>query len=378
MARNSAPLATKSVSQFNSTTAPTPPSTVTSTAPSCASRPARLAAPANPLVRSQSLAASMSPPVSWSAVLQSSIPAPVCFRSAAMSLAEISAIAPASALGRGLDGRRVGGRALGRSVASRVRRRRRWLPLRVTEPRLALLLRLGGFPAGAALLVGLAALLLGIGRRRLLLGLGGGLPALLLGEDAALLDGVGDDAAHERGGADGVVVAGDHVVDDVRVAVGVDHGDDRDAETVGLGHRDVLLLGVDHEDGVRQLLEVADAAEVALELREVARDLQGFFLRHLRRLARLDQTLQLAQLRDPRVDSLEVRERPAQPAVVDVRLAAALGLLLNRLLRLLLGPDEQDRPAVLDGAADEPVGGVDPLERLLQIDDVDAVALAED
>ena len=78
------------------------------------------------------------------------------------------------------------------------------------------------------------------------------------------------------------------------------------------------------------------------------------------------------------MDGLEVGERPAQPAVVDVRLAAALGLVLDRLLGLLLGADEQDRPAVLDGAADEPVGGVDPLEGLLQIDDVDAVALAED
>ena len=59
------------------------------------------------------------------------------------------------------------------------------------------------------------------------------------------------DAAHEVGGADGVVVAGDHVVDDVGVAVGVDDRDHRDAEAVGLGDRDVLLLRVDHEDRAR-------------------------------------------------------------------------------------------------------------------------------
>src|SRR5437763_15731399 len=104
-----------------------------------------------------------------------------------MSLAEISATARASALGRRLDGVRFGGRALGRPVARRVRGRRRRLPLRVAETRLALLLRLGGFTAGAALCVGLTALLLGLRRRCLLLGLGGGLPALLLPAAAARL-----------------------------------------------------------------------------------------------------------------------------------------------------------------------------------------------
>src|SRR5918995_1190773 len=378
--RKSVPFATKSVSQFSSTTAPVPSSTTTSTAPSCAARPARFAAPARPWARSQPLAASRSPSVASSARLQSSMPAPVCLRSAAMSLAEISAIASALArgrLGRLLRDRLGGGRALGRPVAGGVRGRRRLL-LRVAQSRLALLLGLGGFPGGPPLRVGLAALFLRVGRGRLLLGLGGRLAALLLGEDAALLDGVGDDAAHERGGPDGVVVAGNDVVNDVRVAVRVDHGDDRDAEAVGLGHRDVLLLGVDHEDRVRQPLEAADAAKVPLELREIPGDLQRFFLGHLRRLARLDETLELTQLRDARVDRLEVRERPAQPAVVDVRHATALGLVLDRLLGLLLGADEQDRAAALDGAPDEPVRGVDPLEGLLQIDDVDAVALTED
>ena len=49
----------------------------------------------------------------------------------------------------------------------------------------------------------------------------------------------------------GVVVAGDQVLDQVRVAVGVDHGDDGDPELVGLGDRNVFADGVDHKDGVR-------------------------------------------------------------------------------------------------------------------------------
>src|SRR5690606_13151790 len=50
----------------------------------------------------------------------------------------------------------------------------------------------------------------------------------------------------------------------------------------------------------------------------------------------------------------------------------------DRLLRLLLRADEQDGSAVGDGLLDELVGTVDVRQRLLEVDDVDAVALGED
>ena len=78
------------------------------------------------------------------------------------------------------------------------------------------------------------------------------------------------------------------------------------------------------------------------------------------------------------VHRLEVGEHAAEPTLVDVGHADALGLLLDRLLRLALGADEQDRAAAGDGVLDELVAGVDVGERLLQVDDVDAVALGED
>src|SRR4029077_8854669 len=49
----------------------------------------------------------------------------------------------------------------------------------------------------------------------------------------------------------------------------------------------------------------------------------------------------------------------------------------DRLLRLLLGADEQHCPAMGDGLFDELVRLVDKGERLLQVDDVDAVAVGE-
>src|SRR5690349_16696468 len=65
---------------------------------------------------------------------------------------------------------------------------------------------------------------------------------------ATLDAGLGHLGGEELDGADGVVVARDDEVDAVRVAVGVHHADDGDAEAVGLVHGDVLLLRVDDED----------------------------------------------------------------------------------------------------------------------------------
>src|ERR1019366_3616254 len=54
------------------------------------------------------------------------------------------------------------------------------------------------------------------------------------------------------------------------------------------------------------------------------------------------------------------------------------GVAGHRVLRLLLCPDEEDGAPVGDQIANEAVGHVDPLQRLIEVDDVDAVALTED
>jgi len=74
----------------------------------------------------------------------------------------------------------------------------------------------------------------------------------------------------------------------------------------------------------------------------------------------------------------EVREHAAEPTLVDIRHADPLGLLLDRFLSLLLGAHEKHRAAVGDGLLDELVRPVDVGQRLLQVDDVDAVAFGKD
>src|SRR4029079_18709887 len=91
-----------------------------------------------------------------------------------------------------------------------------------------------------------------------------------------------------------------------------------------------------------------------------------------------DHAVELLHLRDAGVHGLEVGEHHTEPAEVHVRHAATLGLRSDGLLGLLLRADEQDRAAVGHGLAHEPVGRVDPLQALLEIDDVDPVALTED
>ncbi len=162
------------------------------------------------------------------------------------------------------------------------------------------------------------------------------------------------------------------------IAVRVDDGDDRDAELVRLGDADVLLLGVEDEDRLGQLLHVADALQVALELLELAPDDERFLLRHGLEVAGCAHALVLLHLLHALRDRLEVGEHAAEPALVDVGHAALLGVRPDRILRLLLRADEQDRAVVRDEIPHERIRGLDPGQRLLQIDDVDAVALAED
>ncbi len=72
------------------------------------------------------------------------------------------------------------------------------------------------------------------------------------GERAAFDHRVGDLGGEQPDGAQRVVVARNHVIHFVRIAVGVDHGDHRDAQLARFLHRDRFLVRIDHEQHVRQ------------------------------------------------------------------------------------------------------------------------------
>jgi hypothetical protein len=184
------------------------------------------------------------------------------------------------------------------------------------------------------------------------------------GDEPTLLHRVGDDPAHQAAGSDGVVVTGNDVLDQVGIAVGIDDRDDGQAELVGLRDRDVLLLGVDYEDCLREPGHASNAAQVPVQLLELSAQDEGFLLRHGLEVAGRPHTVVLLHLADTTGDGAEVGEHAAEPPLVDVRHAALGGVGRDRILGLLLGPDEEDVPAVGDQIAYEGVGGVDPFQRL--------------
>ena len=142
--------------------------------------------------------------------------------------------------------------------------------------------------------------------------------------------------------------------------------------------REVLLVGVDDPDRRRHLGHVADTAEAALQLVLLAGQHQDFLLGATLEATGLLHGLELLEALQALVHGGEVGEHAAQPALVHVRHADAGRLVGDGLLRLLLGADEHDRSAVGDGLLDELVRLVDVGQRLLQVDDVDAVAVGED
>ena len=144
------------------------------------------------------------------------------------------------------------------------------------------------------------------------------LDALLAG-----LDPGGDRLDDQRARADRVVVAGDHVVGLVRIAVRVDERDHRQAEPPRLAHRELLLAQVDDEDRVGLAAHVGDAAEVRLELLELGRHRDALLRGQQVELRLLRQRAQLVQPLDAVGDRAPVREQAAEPAVVDVRHADA-------------------------------------------------------
>src|SRR5690606_36466400 len=128
---------------------------------------------------------------------------------------------------------------------------------------------------------------------------------------AAADHGISHGAHVQLDGTDGVVVTRDDVVDAFRAAVGIDDADDRNAQLVGFGDGDALVVDVDHEQRVRQAAHVLDAAQAAIQLFQVAGAHQGFFLGQLGEGAVLGLGFQLGQALDRSTDGLVVGQHAA-------------------------------------------------------------------
>ena len=140
----------------------------------------------------------------------------------------------------------------------------------------------------------------------------------------------------------------------------------------------MLLAGVNHEHGRGQLLHFLDTAKVLFKLLLLGLELDNFLLGQQIEVAVGFHLLDLAQLVDAALNGLEVGQHAAQPTLVDIEHFAALGFLLDGFLGLLLGAYEQHGAAFHGQIADEVISLIDLLNGLLQVNNVDAVALGED
>src|SRR6478672_3009490 len=126
------------------------------------------------------------------------------------------------------------------------------------------------------------------------------------------------------------------------------------------------------------LVSTTQTADAALELVLLAGQHQDFLLGATLEATGLLHRLELLEALQPLVHGGEVGEHAAQPTLVHVGHADAGRLLGDGFLSLLLRADEHDAAAMGDSLLDELVRLVDVGQRLLQVDDVDAVAVGED
>src|SRR5436309_181994 len=193
----------------------------------------------------------------------------------------------------------------------------------------------------------------------------------------SLDDAVGDPGSEQLDRTDGVVVAGDHVIDRLRITVRVHDGHDRQTQLAGLVDRYPLPLRVYHEQGVGQARHPLDTGQPLLQAGPLLLEACQLLLGLVLRLLVGSQLLQLGEPLDALAQRVEVRESAAQPAGVDIGHPAAGRFLRDRLLRLPLRPYEEDRLPLRGLLDDEARGRAELLQCPLQVDDVDAVALAE-
>ena len=141
----------------------------------------------------------------------------------------------------------------------------------------------------------------------------------------------------------------------------------------------MLLLRINDPDRLRNLRDIADTAEVLLQLVLLTREHKQLLLGETGagNLVKVH-GLELLEPGNALRDGLEISEHSPKPTLVDIGHANASGLLNDGLLGLLLRADEKNLATLGDSLLDEGICLVNVGQRLVQVNDVDAVTLGED
>ena len=165
---------------------------------------------------------------------------------------------------------------------------------------------------------------------------------------------VGDGVCEHANGADGVVVAGNQIIDRIRVAVRIGDGHDRDIQLVGFVHGDRFAARIDHEHDGRQLIHIAQTAQAPFQLDEFLLQQLPLFFRHAGPGVFLVHFLEFFKRVDALFNGDHVGQRAAQPTIVDVVTTGPFGLFGDDVGRLFLRTDENHLAALGRGGRSPP------------------------
>jgi len=149
-------------------------------------------------------------------------------------------------------------------------------------------------------------------------------------------------------------------------------------QLVGLDDGQFFAHHIDDKEHVGQVRHRAQAADAVIQAYEFLAQQQGFLLGQTFQLAARIAVFQILHVLHTLADRAEVGERATEPAGGDEGHAAAFSFAADRFLRLFLGAHEENQSTLAHCVAHDLVGVVDLPHGLLEVDDVDAVALRED
>jgi len=172
--------------------------------------------------------------------------------------------------------------------------------------------------------------------------------------------------------ADGVVVAWNREIDFGRIGVGIDDGDDRDAEATSFGDGDGLASRVNDDDGVRFFLKVANAAKVAEEFFAFTAEGGEFLFGHGFEFRLFLDVFEVTKAFNGFANGGGVGEHAAEPTVVDVVLSGCFCSFADGVLCLAFAADEKDLFVFADEVGKEVGCFIELLDSFLEVDDVDS------
>ncbi len=193
----------------------------------------------------------------------------------------------------------------------------------------------------------------------------------------AFNDSISDLANQQLDGADGVIIGGDHIINHTGIAVGVNQCNHRDSLQVGFMHGSVFAHGINNKNQVRNTFEGAHTREAGLKFLDAASDEQTFFFGQSVNITGFDHFFESIKFRNTNQHGRPVGQHTAQPAFGHVGHAAADGFFSDGFLCLAFGADEHDHAALGDSVTNQVVGAIQKLDSLLQVNNMDAVALGE-